>query len=160
MLTPFEVLWKKIVFPLLQAISLDDPWMRVVGGVFDYSAFARFNMPIPDYMRPHVRNPGLNDGTGLDLGKLFGESLAFPDSKGEPGLQLADIVASALTKAMNGKLPPEVFRPFGRVMVEKPHRESTVRMVALGDGPKVKVGDYHTYVLQAIRNRAKKMFVE
>ena len=159
-LTPFEELWKKIVFPLLQAISLDDPWMSIIGGPFDYSSFSRFNMPIPKYIQPHVRNRERNDGTGLDLGKLFRESLAFPDSQTEPGLQLADIAASTFTKAMNSKLPPEVFRLFGRVMVEKAHRQPTVRLVALGDGPRIKTGEYHTYVLNAIRHRAKRVFVK
>ena len=28
-----------------------------------------------------------------------------------------------------------------------------------GDGPRHLVGEYHTYVLKAIRNRAKKMFI-
>jgi hypothetical protein len=36
------------------------------------------------------------------------ESVTFPDSKDAPGLQLVDIVASAFTKAMNGKLPAPV----------------------------------------------------
>lgn len=158
-LTPFETLWKKIVFPVLQAISLDEPWMRVVGGPFDYSAFSRFDMPIPTYVQPHIRNSERNNGTGLDLGRLFRESLSFPDSKVEPGLQLADIAASTFAKAMNGKLPPEVFRLFGRIMVEKPHRQPTVTLMALGDGPRTKVSPYHAWVLGAIRNRAKAMFV-
>jgi len=72
----------------------------------------------------------------------------------------ADIVASAFTKAINGKLPPEVFRLLGRIMVAKPHRQPTVRLIVLGAGPQIEVGKYRTYVLGAIRNRAKSMFVE
>jgi len=158
--TPFEEVWRKLVSPLLQRISIDTPWMRVDGGPFDYSAFSRFDRPIPEYLLPHFKARIPGDDQGLDLTQLLHESLAFPDSKGEPGLQLADIVASAYTKAMNGKLPPEVFRLFGRVMVEKPHHEPTVRLIALGQGPDIKAAEYHTYVLQAILNRAKKMFVE
>jgi hypothetical protein len=69
---------------------------RVEG--FDYSAFDHFRMPIPGYLRPHVRPSSENDGHGLDLGKLFRESVAFPNSVDEPGLQLVDIVASALRR--------------------------------------------------------------
>lgn len=158
--TPFEEVWRKAVCPFLQSISLAEPMMRVDGGPFDYSAFSHFDMPIPAYLRPHVGEKPGGDEKVLDLGKLFRESVSFPDSKDEPGLQLVDIVASAFTKAMNGKLPPEVFRLFGRVMVEKPHRRPTVRLIALGEGPQIKVGEYHTWVLGAIRNRAKSMFVE
>ena len=156
--TAFEKVWKQVVYPLLQSISIDEPWMRVEG--FDYTAFERFSMPIPDYLRPHVKRDLKNDGKGLDLGKIFRESTSFPDSKDVPGLQLADIVASAYAKAMNGKLRPEVFRLFGKVMVERPFRQPTVQLIVLGEGPEIKVGEYHTYVLQAIRSRAKKMFVD
>jgi hypothetical protein len=48
----------------------------------------------------------------------------------------------------------------GPLMIEKPHRAPTARLIALGDGPEITVGDYHTYVLKALRNRAKRMFVD
>lgn len=158
--TPFEELWRKAVCPFLQSISIAEPIMQVDGGPFDYSAFSHFDMPIPEYLQPHIGENSRSDGKGLDLAKLFRESVSFPDSRDEPGLQLADIVASAFTKAMNSKLPPEVFRLFGRIMVEKPYRQPTVRLIAFGEGPRIEVGKYHTYVLGAIRNRAKSMFVE
>ena len=117
-------------------------------------------MDIPSYLLPHMTTEIPDDGKGLDLGKRFRESLAFPDSKGEPGLQLADIVASAFTKAMNGKLPPEVFRLLGPVIVQKEHGAPPVRVIALGDGPPLALGDYHNYVLGAIQSRAKNFLVE
>ena len=91
---------------------------------------------------------------------LLRESVAFPDSKDEPGLQLADIAASAFTKAMNGKLPPTVWRLLGPLMFEKPHRAPTARLVAFGPGGDILVGNYHSYILRALRNRAKKMFID
>jgi hypothetical protein len=44
-------------------------------------------------------------------------------------------------------------------MVEKPGGAPTAQLVALGEGPRIKVGKYHTYVLTALRNRAKKFLV-
>ncbi len=158
--TPFEQCWQKIVFPLLQSISIETPWARVIGGPFDYSAFARFEMDIPDYLLLHLKSKLPEDGKGLNLAKLFRESLAFPDSKGEPGLQLADIVASAFTKAMNGKLPPEVWRLLGPIMVQKRKGNPPVRLVALGDGPDVALSRYQNYVANTLRNRSKRFLVE
>jgi hypothetical protein len=158
--TRFEECWRKIVFPLLQSISIDTPWARVDGGPFDYSAFKHFEMDVPKYLLGHIKTKVPDDGKGLDLGKLFRESLAFPDSKNEPGLQLADIVASAFTKAMNGKLSPKVFRLLGPIMAHKEIGQPPVRLIALGDGPKVALSDDHNYVVNAIRHRTKKFLFD
>jgi hypothetical protein len=154
--TPFEQVWRQIVCPILQTRSLQRPGARV--SEFDYSAFDRFMMPIPDYLTPHLGSRRGNRGTGLNLGMLMGESVAFPDSRDEPGLQLADILASVIAKAMNGKLPPTVWRLLGPLMVEKPAGESLVRLVAFGHGQPVRANQYHAYVLTALRHRAKSMF--
>lgn len=162
--TPFEECWRQIVFPLLQSMSMDAPWARINGAPFDYSAFSRFDMDIPEYLLPHLKEKGRKipeDGKGLDLGKLFRESLAFPDSKNEPGLQLADVVASVFTKAMNGKLPPPVWRLLGPLLVQKEQRKAPVRFVALGAGPdNDPLSRYHNYVAVALRSREKKFFVD
>jgi hypothetical protein len=160
--TPFEECWRKIVFPLLQTMSMDEPWARIDHDSFDYSAFNHFDMDIPAYLLPHIKERGRTipeDGKGLDLGKLFRESLAFPDSKDTPGLQLVDIVASAYTKAMNGKLPPPVWRLLGPIMVHKGIGKPPVRFVALGPGPDTPLKNYHNYVTTALRNRSKPFLV-
>jgi len=158
--TPFEVLWQKIVCPVLQTDFLKQPPARIVE--FDYSAYERFDMPIPEYLFAHLPKgrTTTRDGTGTNLGMLMRESVAFPDSKDEPGLQLIDVIASAFTKAMNGKLPPRVWRLLGPLMVEKPHRAPTARLIAYGPGEELPAGEYHAYVLKALTNRAKKMFVD
>jgi len=153
----FELTWRQIVCPLLQSMSMREPFARVEG--FDYSALTRFFMVTPDYLLPYLPRGRTSPGDGLNLQLVFNESIAFPNSKDDLGLQLADIVASAFAKAMNGKLPPTVFRLLGPLMVEKPRGAPIVRLIALGPGPAVRVGDYHTYVLKALRNRAKPMMM-
>lgn len=153
--TSFEVLWQKVVCPFLQTLSLKRSSPRVEG--FDYSALDRFNMAIPDYLQPHVSDRSRGEGTALNLVLMMQELVSFPDSKQEPGLQLADIVASAFTKAMNGKLPPTAWRLLGPLMVQKADAAPTARLVAFGDGPDIVVGSYHSYVLKALRSRSKRM---
>jgi hypothetical protein len=119
-LTRFEEVWRRAVCPLLQTLSLRAPMARVEG--LDYSALDRFHMKMPDYLRGHTTPSSDSDEDlgGLDLNLLFSESVSFPDSRGDAGLQLADIVASGFAKALNGKLPADVWRLFGNLLVQKP----------------------------------------
>ena len=50
--TPFEEVWRKVVCPFLQTDLLEAPTTFVTE--FDYSALARFEMPTPDYLGPHI----------------------------------------------------------------------------------------------------------
>ena len=151
--TSFETVWERMVCPILQTRSVDEPSAFI--GDID-SVFDRFRMETPGYLSAVVgRRP---NATSLDLKLLLRESVAFPDSRDTAGLQIVDALASTFTKAMNGKIAPEVWRPLAKLMVEKPGRAPTARLVALGHGPRQRASDYHSYVLNALRNRAKKMF--
>ena len=61
---------------------------------------------------------------------------------------------------MNGKLPPEAFRLLGPIIAHKEKGEPPVRLVALGEGPKVALSKYHNYVIGAIKNRTKRFLVD
>jgi hypothetical protein len=152
--TRYETVWPQIVCPIVQSASHRAPFMRIAE--LDYSAFERFQRDIPDTVHPDLRgfSPS-GDGRATDLNLLMRESVAFPDSRDEPGLQLVDIVAGTFTKAMNQILDARVWRLLGPLMVEPPQGEPAARMAVLGDGPRIAVSDYHQYVLQALTNRAK-----
>ncbi len=155
--TRFEEVWRKTLLPLLQSRSLENPMARVEG--FDYSAFDRFRKSPPDYLKPFV--PAKSARTKpINLGKLFNESVAFPDSRSEPGLQLVDIVASAFTKAMNGKLPEPVWSRLGALTVQKPDSAPTVGLVVLGDGAELVLEGYQRRVINTIRWHAKPMIAQ
>jgi hypothetical protein len=156
--TRYEKLWERIVCPILQTMSLLEPWGRVEG--FDYSGLNRFFEPIPDYLMPHLpRRRAVKDGRALSLNRVLRESVAFPDSRDEPGLQLVDAVASAITKAMNGKLSAPVWRLLGPLLLQRANREPVVRPIMFGHGPEIRASEYHRYVLKALTNRCKRMIV-
>lgn len=156
--TRYEKLWARIVCPVLQTMSLSEPWARVEG--FDYSGLDRFFDAIPDYLAPHLpKRRSTRDGRALSLNRILRESVAFPDSRNEPGLQLVDAVASAITKAMNGKLPAPVWRLLGPPLLQRSNRAPVVRPVVFGNGPGVRTSDYHQYVLKALTSRCKRMIV-
>ena len=158
----YDELWQRLVCPVLQKMSIEQPAARVEG--FDYSAFDRFEKPLPPYLHTVLpARPGARS-TSPDLKMILSESVSFPDSRSEIGLQLADIVASALTKAMNGKLSEQVWPVLGSLMIQRPRDEPPVRFVALGPreaGPTelLRATPHHRDVLTTLRLFCKPMLV-
>lgn len=159
--TRYDQLWQRMVCPLLQSMSMSDPWGRVAG--LDYSHFDRYDMVMLDYLLPHLPAGARHDrATGIDLRKLLFESASFPSSKDEAGLQIVDIVASAFTKAMNGRLPETLWPLLAGVMLQRQHNEPPVRMVAFGqgDGSRIPAEAHHTHVLRLFTQYCKPMLTE
>lgn len=89
----------------------------------DYSHFSRFyvsNEDFPDFLQDLSQRSGCPGAGGIDLKRVLTESLRFADSSTDPGLRMADIVASAFTRALNGTLRREGWRRLGELMVRKP----------------------------------------
>ena len=90
-LTAAEEFWSRFVVPYLDNESRTKPLGLLPDGT--HSAMASFINSSP------------NGETGtLSIHRVLTDHLAFRDSAGEPGLQLVDIVASAITRAFNGTL--------------------------------------------------------
>ncbi len=151
--TRFEEVWRRTLGPILQTRSLERPMAQVRG--FDYSAFDRFHMDVPEYMKSIVP---ADSPRPVNLGMLFTESASFADSRSETGLQLADVVASTFTKAMNGKLPTDVWRRLGPLLVQKPVGNPPATLIALGSGPRLKVEGHHHLVLAGLQSGSQPMF--
>lgn len=109
-LTRSERVWKAMVLPALQERSRKRPMVMLEGA--DYSHFDRFTVPLP----ADVRGP---NRFGTDIRAVFQEDLRFATSESEPGLQLVDIVAAALTRGLNGTLEPSGWQQLGNLMVRK-----------------------------------------
>jgi hypothetical protein len=93
-LTVSEEFWRQFVIPFSKSRSKTDPFLILEDG--DYSALSRFMVP------------GAVPGRGtLNFHELLIEQLQFKDSSAEPGLQLVDVVASAITRAFNKTLKEE-----------------------------------------------------
>lgn len=138
-ITEAERIWNLLMLPIIVTASLSHPFLQVEG--LDYSHFTRFQVTestaAPD-MRRHVQwlHPLSNaDDTfgGVDIGLIMKEDLTFRNSKDELGLQLADIVASAFTRAFNRTLREEGWRDLGRLLICK--TAGAVRLVQLRAGP-------------------------
>lgn len=100
--TASEEFWTQFVLPYSEQRSKIHPVRLLCDG--DYSAFARFIGDHPHADDPARSRPARLSKAGIDSYAILTERLAFKDSKCEPGLQLADIVANASVRAFNGRL--------------------------------------------------------
>jgi hypothetical protein len=115
-----ERLWLDLVGPMLQSTSLKTPLVTARGPGFDYSAFAKFENPTaaepPSHLKPGMLSGASGPFNSIDTRKLVA-NVAFEDSRGNPGLQLVDILANAFRRACMGRLRERGWRRLGRLMV-------------------------------------------
>lgn len=121
--TNYEKLWTTLILPMSVQMG---PLLIYEEG--DYSYFERFNKTLdktPDYLKLSSSDPDA-PFEGPDYSMIMQESFKFGDSKRYAGLQLADIVASAFTRAMNRTLDKSGWQNLGALMIKR--REETVRI--------------------------------
>lgn len=111
-ITESERVWSELVMPLLQTRSIEKPHMTVAGE--DYSHFRAFQVdettaegPVKEtleWLKSEAKRADPETrGVGVNLNLILAD-LKFEDSRNSPGIQLADIVASACARAFNGNL--------------------------------------------------------
>lgn len=134
-LTNAEDLWKKFVCPFLQDLFLQELVMAVQG--LDYSHYEKSYgsawRRLPDYLAPHLK-PGYDPAKGriTDLKQLMLGDLRFESSEVHAGLQVADIIGSASTRALNRTLGFQGWKRLGRLLLRR--RGPPIKLVALGPG--------------------------
>lgn len=150
-LTVAEQYWTTLLFPALLAKSSDDPVGYIPWG--DYSRLPKRD---PD--------PARSDGDApIDMTRVMHQT-RFASSSLERGLQLADYVASAITRALNQKLSPKGWKPFGRLLVYRniaSEIPEAVQFVAPRKSPdqpqRLRVQNFHGSVLDELRPLMKPM---
>jgi hypothetical protein len=120
-ITPLEELWRTLLVPMMHMGSIETM------GWADYSYMDRFSVDLPG------ENSSDPPRKGFDIKAIFREDLQFKDSRNDLGLQLADIAASALTRALNGSLDEFGWRRLGRLFIRQ--TGGTVRLVSLSEDP-------------------------
>jgi len=128
--TNYEELWRKVVGPLLQTRSLSSPLTQMIGA--NYSAFEKFcgeAAEAPAYLRPRVTDPG-GPFQYVDTNALLAD-LRFCPSHRQTGIQIVDMLGSAIRRACNGTLKPAGWEGLGRLMPAPAKGTNCVRLVAL-----------------------------
>lgn len=128
----FEVAFEKIAPSLLQSMSMQEPSIACVD--FDYSAMDDFiynETNAPTYLKD-TYGIDVDACSGLNVGKVFRSDLAFPDSKSETGLQIADLIASGIGRLLRGRFnePATAARLLGSLMVENIRGKYPLQLVS------------------------------
>jgi hypothetical protein len=155
LLTTSENLWRQVVGPALQTFSLSSPLPQIVEA--DYSWFERFTGSMdeaPAHLKPHVA--GLNEQFScVDIDSVMGD-LRFVASHRLTGIQLVDVLASAVRRACNGTLQRAGWQGLGRLMPQAERGRDCVRFAALEDCPNPKSS--YDQAVKSWTREAKRMF--
>jgi len=123
-ITEMEDTWSTIILPMSETHFAHHPLVCLQGA--DYSHFdARYGIdPNDEEMKRHIEWTreayGIRDAErppGLNAGLLLSEQREFADSASNLGLQLADMLATTLRRALNDRLRPAAWKDFGRLLI-------------------------------------------
>ncbi|PYO97683.1 MAG: hypothetical protein DMD60_06015 [Gemmatimonadetes bacterium] len=119
--TAMETLWTTLIGPLITAKTLTSP-MGIIPGA-DYSYYERFDTVPADDSQLRAGH------YYTDMKKVLRDNFKFASSDKDLGLQIADILASILTRALNGTLQKAGWQSLGSLFVRRD--EQTLRLIAL-----------------------------
>lgn len=131
--TAYEIAFKKVLPAILQSISLQKPMIMLEGA--DYSHFERFNYfpgEEPTYLRDDY-GLEIEDGEKTDIGRVIREDFQLVDSASTPGVQVADLLASGISRLFRGRFSNEetIARLLGANMVQEIRRDVPIRLISL-----------------------------
>jgi hypothetical protein len=129
----FEETLRHLAPPLLQSKSLREPSIFV--HEFDYSHYERAFRYAPGEMPTYLQEEtGVEIGSGSNLGKVL-KDFAFVRSHDLPGVQIADLLASAFRRVLRGGFNnnSKVARSLGQIMVQRPKLQPPVHLISLSD---------------------------
>lgn len=154
-LTEFEKAWSTVIYPAIYAESIKQPLLMVEGG--DYSYFERFYESVDREREIAQEHPefAANEIGSLATRKLLGESFKFEDSKKNAGLQIVDILANTMQRALNGKLDKSGWGEIGSLTINL----QPIRIISFNTSSNraktITIKSPFYTVIQAIKQKAK-----
>jgi Protein of unknown function (DUF3800) len=117
----FERTFKTVIPILLQSMSLREPLIFLEDA--DYSYFKPFEYADgqePAYLRDYY---GIDMKGGINVGKIVHDNVAFPDSKHDIGVQIADLLASGIRRCLRGNFAnnERIAALLGVLMIQNAH---------------------------------------
>ena len=164
-ITEMERVWTTIVLPISENHFMREPFEALEGA--DYSFFEASYMvdtTVDKRMAQHVAwaRSVYGQDAGSDKRVIAGRRLIkgdqrFADSREELGLQLADMLATILRRALNGRLQEAGWRDVGKLLVNE-HEPSW--FVQLGPTEPRKPGPEVHRVWRAVKRKSKSMLID
>jgi len=127
-LTEMEKAWSTMILPTSENYFMKKPLIFLKEG--DYSHFARYetDLSVDRDMARHIEWMNTIYGKQevprkskvINAKRLLKEQLEFADSRNSLGLQLADMLASILRRALNDHMRKSGWKDFGKLVVHDP----------------------------------------
>jgi len=167
-ITQMEDTWSTLILPLSESAFAREPLICIIEE--DYSYFdARYGFTEatadPEMLRHsqwlssvYGKPKGTKDSVGINAKLLLTEQRTFQDSRDSLGLQLSDMLAAILRRALNGRLQFPGWKDFGGLLVR--HWEAGEGFIQLGQGGDIPMLGHASKVCQALHARAKDMIAE
>jgi hypothetical protein len=167
-MTQVEDAWSTLILPLSERAFGRESLACLMGA--DYSYFeARYGFTEatadPEMLR-HIQwlssvygKPGkTDDWVGIDANRLLTEQLIFQDSRDSLGLQLTDMLAAILRRALNDHLQLPGWKDFGGLLVRQ--QQPGVGFIQLGARDEIVMQGHARKVCKVLDARAKSMLIE
>lgn len=161
-ITEMEDTWSTLILPTGEHQFMAKPLHCLLGA--DYSHFdARYGIRVDDeetkrhvaWAREAYGIQSDDSGPGLNAGLLLSEQRQFSDSVGSLGLQLADMLAAILRRALNNRLQPEGWSRVGRLFIAG--KRTPFLHLGPPDDSGQKLGPHVEKVWRALKTGNKKM---
>lgn len=150
--TAYEIVFRKILPAVLQSKSFSDP-ILMLNESANYTFFRRFEYApgeVPSYLKDdYVIEVG--DGP-VNIGKIVKENFQLVDSMKEPGVQVADLLASGIRRVMRGNFddPARIAALIGSTMLQEMHHQPPIKLIALGTEADHRISNELAVVLKAL----------
>jgi len=164
-LTEMEDTWTTLVLPLSENAFGKEPLQFLAGQ--DYSHLDAKYLVTEETadaeMQNHMRwmrsmyGRPKEGGRVIDAKRILTDQLAFENSRDCLGLQLADMLATILRRALNDRLQYSGWKDFGGLLVR--HKNPGHGFIAVGSGPETVLRGHAKKVCQVLNARAKSMLV-
>jgi len=115
----YEDAWSTALYPVMSGQAAKNPIPFVEGG--DYSYFLKCEQLDTEEIRRIEKEKGVERGalSTIRLGDIFEKHFEFQDSRWNVGLQMADVLANAAQRALNGRLQISGWGEIGRLMIQR-----------------------------------------
>lgn len=135
--TEYERIFRKMLPPILQSMSIDAPFIVLEGA--DYSYMKQYEYAPgeqPTYLTDVYGVPKVD---GFNLGKMVGDNFRFVDSKLFVGVQVADLIASGLRRLLKGEFSNNELaaKLLGQLTVQAAKNKLPLSLLSLGAGESV-----------------------
>jgi hypothetical protein len=169
-ITQMEELWTTYILPMGENHFLKKPLIALQGA--DYSHFdARYGFTadtVDAEMARHLDwlqqvfgvDPLAGGKSCLDAKLLLSEKREFPDSRDSLGIQLADMLATILRRALNNRLQYSGWKDFGKLLVTKAKEESYFLQLGPAGGSRQAMKGHAKEVALALIAQAKPMVLD